>query len=66
MLFLFSLLLMLTGCSLKAYVRTGDAPICLIIYEAKIIDCSYNTMQDCQDRYSNNSASLCVPRKDLK
>lgn len=65
-LFLFSLSLLLTGCSLHSFVRTGYAPVCLVNYGAKIIDCSYATMGACQEKYKTDHVSVCFRGKDLK
>ncbi len=65
-LFLFSVLLLMTGCSLHSFVRTGYAPVCLVNYLAKTIDCSYATMGACREKYEEDKVSVCFPGKDLK
>ena len=65
-LFLFSVLFLLGGCSLHSFVRTGYAPVCLVNYQTKTIDCSYATMRACRDKYEENKVGVCFPGKDLK
>lgn len=66
MLLVLSSFLLLTGCSMHSFVRTGYAPVCLVNYQAKTIDCSYATMKVCRDKYQEIKGSICFPGKDLK
>jgi tRNA G37 N-methylase Trm5 len=54
--FLFSLLF-LSGCSARSFAKVGDAPVCLVKYEEKVIACSYVDI---------NPRSVCFLKKDLK
>jgi len=64
--FLFSLLF-LTGCSAKSFVKIGNAPVCLVKYQEKIIDCSYKSMTQCRERYgSKSSMEICFPKEYIK
>jgi len=65
-LFLFSLLFLLTSCSMKSFVRTGYAPVCLVDYTSKTIDCSYASMNACRDRYENGHPRICFPGSNLR
>ena len=58
-------LLIMSGCSIKSFVRTGYASYCLIDYKFKSIDCSYPTMKACRDQYTNGKECVCVPSRDL-
>jgi len=63
--FLFSLLF-LSGCSARSFAKVGDAPVCLVKYEEKVIACSYVDMYQCREQYNINPRSVCFLKKDLK
>lgn len=66
-LFIFSCLLVLTtGCSMNSFTKKGNAPFCLVKYQEKIIDCSYDTISACREKYQDNPVSICFTNKDLK
>ena len=51
---------------MKSFVRTGYAPVCLVDYTSKTIDCSYASMNACRDRYENGHPRICFPGSNLR
>lgn len=65
-LFLFSLFLLM-GCSMNSFTRVGNAPVCLVKYQEKVIDCKYENIKDCREQYGKNTdMEICFLKEDLK
>ena len=55
--------LLLTGChSVRKFPRTGGHKYCLVDYEHHLVDCSYDSMAACRERYQNDTAKICFPK----
>ena len=64
--FLYSLLF-LPACSMKPFVKVGDASVCLVKYQEKVIACKYESMDQCREEYGKSkSMEICFPREELK
>jgi hypothetical protein len=50
---------------MNSFSKVGNAPYCLVKYQEKIIDCSYNTIVDCRNQFETHIMSICVSKKDL-
>ena len=64
-LLLFSVL-MLTGCTMRSYTRTGDKAVCLIDYQHKTISCDFETLHECREDYIRVKNSQCILKTNTK
>ena len=52
--------------SFKHYKKIGTKAYCLVDYQHKVVDCSYDTFEDCTDQYQKTPVAVCFSRKSLK
>ena len=50
----------------KNFEKHGKKPFCMVDYANKVIDCKYDSMNDCRNAYTDHHVAICFPRKSLK
>jgi hypothetical protein len=50
----------------KNFTKSGTEKYCMVNYKDKTISCTYKTMEDCHNDYTNHPISVCFSRKSLK
>lgn len=60
------IIILLTGChSIRKLPKIGDHDYCLVDYKNKIIDCSYDSIEECTKTYDTHNFAHCFAKKYL-